>query len=213
MSTRARGVRVSEGLDREIRFEAELRGKSWSATTQELLDEAIRMRRAPGVVFAEGPAGRRAVIAGTGLDVWEVIASWQAMGEDFSRLRAGYPWPDRAPAPRRPLVLPPLPAGDRRASRARGELDAGARPARAAVRAAAGHGLTARIFVTRNRDDFIRLTLERFRTGEAHAGVLIVPRSLPNDQPERIAHALSARAAALAGVATFAYLFDFLSGG
>jgi uncharacterized protein (DUF433 family) len=92
MTTRARGVRVSEGLDREIRHEAKLRGKSWSATTQELLDEAIRMRRAPGVVFAEGPVGRRAVIAGTGLDVWEVIASWRAMGEDFSRLRAGYPW-------------------------------------------------------------------------------------------------------------------------
>lgn len=141
-------------------------------------------------------------------------------------------------------------------------MDAGARPARVAVRDAAGHGLTApvrflldedvnpeaaevarglgldtisvheidrrglpddeqlrwaareaRIFVTRNRDDFVRLTIERFRTGEAHAGVLIVPRSLPNDQPERIAHALSARAAALAGVATFAYLFDFLSGG
>lgn len=92
MTTKARGVRVSVGLDREIQREADLRGKSWSATTQEMLDEAIRMRRAPGVVFAEGPAGRRAVIAGSGLDVWEVIASWRAMGEDFGRLRAGYPW-------------------------------------------------------------------------------------------------------------------------
>lgn len=69
-----------------------MRGKSWSATTQELLDEAIRMRRAPGVVFADGPAGRRAVVAGSGLDVWEVIAAWRALDEDFGRLRAGYPW-------------------------------------------------------------------------------------------------------------------------
>ena len=68
-----------------------MRGKSWSATTQELLDEAIRMRRAPGIVFADGPAGRRAAIAGSGLDVWEVIAAWRAMGEDLGRLRAGYP--------------------------------------------------------------------------------------------------------------------------
>lgn len=50
------------------------------------------MRRAPGVVFADGPAGRRAVIAGSGLDVWEVISAWRAMAEDFGRLRAGYPW-------------------------------------------------------------------------------------------------------------------------
>lgn len=44
--------------------------------------------------------------------------------------------------------------------------------------------------MTRNRDDFIRLTLAFFQTGEPHAGLLIVPRSLPNHQPERIAHAL-----------------------
>jgi hypothetical protein len=47
-----------------------------------------------------------------------------------------------------------------------------------------------RIFVTRNRDDFIRLTLAFFQTGEPHTGLLIVPRSLPNHRPERIAHAL-----------------------
>jgi predicted nuclease of predicted toxin-antitoxin system len=47
-----------------------------------------------------------------------------------------------------------------------------------------------RIFVTRNRDDFIRLTIESFQTGSPHAGVLIVPRSLPNHHPERLAHAI-----------------------
>jgi predicted nuclease of predicted toxin-antitoxin system len=48
-----------------------------------------------------------------------------------------------------------------------------------------------RVFVTRNRDDFLRLALTFFQTGEEHAGILIVPRSLPNHQPERIAHALN----------------------
>jgi predicted nuclease of predicted toxin-antitoxin system len=48
-----------------------------------------------------------------------------------------------------------------------------------------------RIFVTRNRDDFIRLTVVFFQTGEPHAGLLIAPHSLPNNQPERIAHALN----------------------
>jgi predicted nuclease of predicted toxin-antitoxin system len=47
-----------------------------------------------------------------------------------------------------------------------------------------------RIFVTRNRDDFLHINLVFFQVGESHAGLLIVPRSLPNKRPERIAHAL-----------------------
>lgn len=47
-----------------------------------------------------------------------------------------------------------------------------------------------RIFVTRNRDDFLNINLVFFQTGEPHAGILIIPRSLPNQRPERIAHAL-----------------------
>jgi len=47
-----------------------------------------------------------------------------------------------------------------------------------------------RIFLTRNRDDFLQLSLSFFQTGEPHTGILIVPRSLPNHLPERIAHAL-----------------------
>lgn len=47
-----------------------------------------------------------------------------------------------------------------------------------------------RIFITRNRDDFLQLNLSFFQTGEPHCGVLIVPRSLPNHRPERIAHSL-----------------------
>lgn len=71
----------------------------------------------------------------------------------------------------------------------------------------------ARVVVTRNRDDFLRLTVERFRTGEAHAGLLIVPHSLPNDQPARIAHALAAWAEAHAEVESLAYVIDFLDAG
>lgn len=47
-----------------------------------------------------------------------------------------------------------------------------------------------RVLVTRNRDDFIRLTVSWFEAGEPHFGVLIVPYSLPNNDPKRIAHAL-----------------------
>jgi uncharacterized protein (DUF433 family) len=39
------------------------------------VDEGLRMDEHPGIAFADGPAGRRAVLAGSGLDVWEVIAT------------------------------------------------------------------------------------------------------------------------------------------
>jgi len=50
------------------------------------------MRRAPGIVFGDGPSGRRAVVAGTGLDVWEIVATWRAGAEDFGQLRGNYGW-------------------------------------------------------------------------------------------------------------------------
>ena len=92
MTTKARGVRVPEELDREIAREAEARGKSWSATTAELLQEAVRMRRAPGIIFLTGPTGCRAVLAGTGLDVWEVVSTWRDLGESLDALKKAYSW-------------------------------------------------------------------------------------------------------------------------
>lgn len=56
------------------------------------------------------------------------------------------------------------------------------------LRLAAADG---RIFVTRNRDDFITLTVEAFRAGDPHHGVLILAYTQPNTQPSRIAHALA----------------------
>ena len=57
------------------------------------------------------------------------------------------------------------------------------------LRLAANEG---RCFVTRNRDDFIALTVQRFEAGEPHAGVLIVTRRLVKAGPEVIAHTLAA---------------------
>ena len=92
MSSRARGIRLTEGLEREIEREASLRGQSFTSATAEMLAEAVRMRRVPGIVFSDGPAGRRATIAGTGLDVWEVIGTWREVGEQWSALRENYDW-------------------------------------------------------------------------------------------------------------------------
>jgi uncharacterized protein (DUF433 family) len=43
-------------------------------------------------MFADGPAGRRAMVAGSGLDVWEMIRTWQDSGQGFDEMRENYPW-------------------------------------------------------------------------------------------------------------------------
>ena len=90
--TRARGMRLADELAREISREAEARGISWSAMITALLTEALKMRRVPGIVMVDGPTGRRAVVAGSGLDVWEIIATWQACGQEERQLAQNYPW-------------------------------------------------------------------------------------------------------------------------
>ena len=51
-------------------------------------------------------------------------------------------------------------------------------------------GKEKRCLVTRNRNDFIKLTLQFFNDGRAHYGVLIVPYTVPGDQFARIARLL-----------------------
>jgi len=83
---------LPEELQEEIEREMRLRGTTFSEVASSLLREAVRMRRVPGIVFMDGPVGRRASIAGTGLDVWEVIATFKSVGEDRERLEASYGW-------------------------------------------------------------------------------------------------------------------------
>lgn len=49
---------------------------------QRYVEEGLRMDEHPLVNFADGPAGRRARLTGTGKDVWEVIAVVRENGGD-----------------------------------------------------------------------------------------------------------------------------------
>lgn len=67
-------------------------GREFSSIANALLAEAVRMRRCPGIVFVNGVIGRKAKIAGTGLDVWEIIATYISVNNNFPRLRKAYHW-------------------------------------------------------------------------------------------------------------------------
>ena len=56
-----------------LKTEAAARDRSTSALAEELIDEGLRMRRHPLVVFGDGESGRRPALVG-GPDVWEVVA-------------------------------------------------------------------------------------------------------------------------------------------
>jgi uncharacterized protein (DUF433 family) len=68
-------ARTLARLDRGARR----RGEAKARTAERLIDEGLRMEDHPGIVFRDGPAGRRAALAG-GPDVWEVIETVKGTG-------------------------------------------------------------------------------------------------------------------------------------
>jgi hypothetical protein len=59
-------------LARLRRRAAAAAGGNTSALAQRLIDEGLRMADHPGVVFKDGPTGRRAALA-YGPDIWEIV--------------------------------------------------------------------------------------------------------------------------------------------
>src|SRR5947207_15409052 len=66
-------IRFSPSLLARLRQRANATtGASAAGLAQRLVDEGLRMADHPGVVFKDGPSGRRAALA-FGPDVWEVV--------------------------------------------------------------------------------------------------------------------------------------------
>jgi uncharacterized protein (DUF433 family) len=92
MASVQHSLRIPEPLDREISREIRFRGeKDWSKGVISLMEEAVRASRVPGIVFVQRRDGRRPAIAFSGLEVWEIIATWKEAGEDWTRLVEAYP--------------------------------------------------------------------------------------------------------------------------
>ena len=92
MSTIQKSLRLPEKAVKDIESLAKNTGKDFSGLARDLLMEAIKMRKCPGITFADGPTGRRARVAGSGIDVWEVLATFKGMKEDYGKLKQAYHW-------------------------------------------------------------------------------------------------------------------------
>jgi uncharacterized protein (DUF433 family) len=84
-------LRLPAELLTEIRKEAKRSARPASQVIQTTLEEGMRMRRCPGIIFTNGPAGRRATVAGTGIDVWEVVRVSKSVGGNFKATARALP--------------------------------------------------------------------------------------------------------------------------
>lgn len=76
-------MRLQPDTLRRLTHEARLTGTPRAALAERYLEEGFRAARHPGIVFRDGPAGRRPGVAGLGLDVWEIVETVHMNGEDL----------------------------------------------------------------------------------------------------------------------------------
>ena len=67
-------IRIEAATLRALREQSGRSGEQIVRLAQRYIEEGMRRDRHPGIVFRDGPAGRRAVVVG-GPDVWEVISA------------------------------------------------------------------------------------------------------------------------------------------
>lgn len=91
MPTPTRTLRLKPQLRAEIERIAKRTRRSFSEVTQDLLEEAIRMRECPGIHFADEAAGRVAKVTGTGLGVWELVGMHRGAGGSMKKLKGRQP--------------------------------------------------------------------------------------------------------------------------
>ncbi|MGH3372687.1 MAG: hypothetical protein ACRDPR_22095 [Nocardioidaceae bacterium] len=83
---RPTSFRLPEALLDRLEAESRTKGVSVTGLVAVLLDEGLKVRRFPGVVYRDGPTGRRAGLVG-GPDIWEVVRDLRhAPGKGVKRI-------------------------------------------------------------------------------------------------------------------------------
>lgn len=91
-------IRMSTRTMARLDAGARRRGEPKSRVAERLIDEGLRMEDHPGIVFRDGPTGRRAALAG-GPDVWEVIETVRDSGLTGEQaIAAAAEWGNISPA-------------------------------------------------------------------------------------------------------------------
>jgi uncharacterized protein (DUF433 family) len=81
-------LRLRPGAGEKLRTHARRMGYAPRALAQRYVDEGLRREEHPLVRFADGPSGRRAALVGSGLDVWEVVATARENENDLEQTAA-----------------------------------------------------------------------------------------------------------------------------
>lgn len=72
-------IRFDAALLERLRRRAAMHDSTPSGLAQRLVDEGLRSQEHPGIVFRDGPSGRRAALA-AGPDVWEIVSAVRSSG-------------------------------------------------------------------------------------------------------------------------------------
>lgn len=85
-------VRLEFPVLKEVKKLAKMLRLPFSTLLNRLIVESLKMFQCPGIIFTNSPTGiRRATVAGTGLDVWELISIYKNYNKDKKRLLKDYP--------------------------------------------------------------------------------------------------------------------------
>jgi hypothetical protein len=91
MSARQFSARLDAGVVERLERRGARSGLNKSRLAERYIDEGVRMDDHPGIVFRDGPTGRRAGLA-AGPDVWEVIGALRSTGPGEEAIQATAEW-------------------------------------------------------------------------------------------------------------------------
>jgi len=92
MSARQFSARLDAGVVDRLERRGARAGLNKSRLAERYIDEGMRMDDHPGIVFRDGPTGRRAGLA-AGPDVWEVMSALRSTGlEGDAAVQATAEW-------------------------------------------------------------------------------------------------------------------------